>query len=53
MTELPSISISLFDSKTSENTNNSKTPDKSENLIIAYDCPFCFFFLNFKMVHKY
>ena len=35
LTELPSISIPLFDSKTSENTNSSKTPDKSENLIIA------------------
>ena len=33
--ELPSFKISLFCSKRSENTNNSKTPSKSVNLIIA------------------
>ena len=38
------MSISLLVSKTSENTNNSKKPDKSENLIIAYEVPFCVFF---------
>ena len=38
------MSISLLVSKMSENTNNSKTPDKSENLIIAYEVPFCVFF---------
>ena len=33
--QFPSFNISLFDSKTSENINCSKTPERSENLTIA------------------
>ena len=33
--ELPSLRILLFNSKISENKNNSKTPLKSDNLTIA------------------
>ena len=42
--ELPSIKIFLLDSKTSENTNNSNTLDKSVSLIMAYEFPFDVFF---------
>ena len=43
-TEFPSFKISLFFSKRSEKTKSSNTPPRSENLIIAYDTPFWFFF---------
>ena len=44
ITDLPSFMLFLFNSKTSEKTNNSNIPPKSENFIIAYDVPFCVFF---------
>ena len=44
MTELPSTNLSLFISKISEKMNNSKTFERSENLTIPYELPFCVFF---------
>ena len=44
ITEFPSLILPLFNSKVSEKTNSSNMLDWSENLIIAYEVPFCVFF---------